>query len=47
MENYIKIEKNIEIFLFLILSLMGSRGEILKNIHNFYEKQVRGTLSNP
>ena len=47
MENYIKIEKNIENFLFLILSLMGSRGEILKNIPNFYEKQVRGNHSNP
>ena len=47
MENKIKIEKNIENFLFLKLSRRGSRGEILKNIPNFYEKQVRGNHSNP
>ena len=47
MENKIKIEKNIENFLFLKLSWKGSKGEILKNIPIFYEKQVRGTHSNP
>ena len=47
MENKIKIEKNIENFLFLKWYRRVSRRENLKNIPNFYEKQVRGTHSNP
>ena len=47
MENKIKIEKNIENFLFLKWSRRGSMGENQKNLPNFYEKQVRSTLSNP
>ena len=39
MENKIKIEKNIENFLFLILSWMGSRGNNLKNIPNFMKNR--------